>query len=166
MRYDDFEREVPEAIKTDTLWRMPAYRCALFLSELCWHDASRLVTDRRTARLTGELYGAVGAIGASLAQAHSLRAGKDRDGFLEQGLGATRQSRDWYHKSRHVLGQRVTDHRVHLLGLIYRLVSGMAPAAPVSVLHDLGPLYAAAAPDVPDSHLLPAELGEDAPLPA
>ncbi|OIO88203.1 MAG: hypothetical protein AUK03_16630 [Anaerolineae bacterium CG2_30_64_16] len=34
MTYEEWEEAVPEAIKADSLWRMKAYRLALFLADL------------------------------------------------------------------------------------------------------------------------------------
>jgi hypothetical protein len=136
MRYDEFERDVPESIRTDTLWRMPVYRCALFLSELCWHDVSRLMNDPRTVKLAGELYDTVGRIGASLARLHSRAFAQERHGILDQCLAATRQSRHWYYKSRHLLREQVTDHRLNILGLIDRLLASLNPCAGGQTLHE------------------------------
>ena len=38
---------VPRAIRDDTLWKMEAYRLALFLSDLGSHDETKLAKDRR-----------------------------------------------------------------------------------------------------------------------
>ena len=38
MSFDEWEKTVPETFKADTLWKMKAYRLALYLSDLCWQD--------------------------------------------------------------------------------------------------------------------------------
>ncbi len=38
MRYDEWERLVPETIRGDSLWKVRAYRLALFLTDVGWHD--------------------------------------------------------------------------------------------------------------------------------
>lgn len=37
MDYEEWERSVPGTIAGDSLWKIRAYRLALFLSELGWH---------------------------------------------------------------------------------------------------------------------------------
>jgi len=37
MEYGEWEKTVPEAITSDSLWRVEAYRLALFAADLGWH---------------------------------------------------------------------------------------------------------------------------------
>lgn len=41
MRYDEWEQSVPETIRGDSLWKVKAYRLALFLTDLGWHDVTK-----------------------------------------------------------------------------------------------------------------------------
>jgi hypothetical protein len=34
MRYEDWEKEAPQEIRADSLWKMEAYRLALFAADL------------------------------------------------------------------------------------------------------------------------------------
>ncbi|MBI3801907.1 MAG: four helix bundle protein [Deltaproteobacteria bacterium] len=96
MNYNEWEKVVPETIKADSLWQMTAYRLALFLADLSWQDASKLVQDRRTIGLSDQLYRAVCSISANVAEGYSRGTGKDRAHFYEYALGSARESRDWY----------------------------------------------------------------------
>src|SRR5919108_3369312 len=112
MRYSEWEKTIPEAIRADSLWKMTAYRLALFLSDVGWHDVTKLMKDRRTIALSDQLYRALGSIGANLAEGYSRGTDKDRARFYEYALGSAREARDWYFKARHVLGEEVTSHRL------------------------------------------------------
>ncbi len=125
--YQEWLKAVPEAITGDTLWRVEAYRLALFVSELAWQDCTRLAQDKRTVALSDQLYRAVGSIGANIAEGYSRGTGKDRARFYEYALGSARESRDWYYKGRHVLGEQVTEHRLDLITRIIRLLLTMIP---------------------------------------
>jgi four helix bundle protein len=127
MKYEEWEESVPADIKGDGLWKMEVYRLALFLGDLSWFDATKLVADRRTRGLSDQLYRAVGSISANTAEGYSRSSGKDRARFYEYALGSARESRDWYYKSRHVLGDAVAGHRIHLLTQIIRLLLTMIP---------------------------------------
>jgi len=50
MTYEEWERVVPEAIRTDPVWQFYAYRKALFLYDLAWEDSELLMRDRRGQR--------------------------------------------------------------------------------------------------------------------
>ncbi len=127
MGYADWESSVPEAISGDSLWKMQAYRKALYATELGWHDVTRLVRDRRTVALADQLYRALGSISANLAEGYSRGTGKDRARFYEYALGPARESRDWYYKARHVLGVTSASDRLDLLAQIIRLLLVMVP---------------------------------------
>ena len=106
---------------------MEAYRLGLFVADVSWHDVTKLMQDRRTLGLSDQLYRALGSISANVAEGYSRGTGKDRARFYEYALGSARESRDWYYKGRHVLGETVTQHRLCLLTQIIRLLLTMIP---------------------------------------
>jgi hypothetical protein len=68
MTYDDWLQTIPPEITDDALWQMNLYRQALFLGELGWYDATKLLSDRRTIRLSDQLYRAAGKISSNIAE--------------------------------------------------------------------------------------------------
>jgi len=127
VRYEEWLGSVPEAITGDSLWKMQAYRLAMFAADVGWEDVTRLLRDRRTVSLANQLYRSLGSIGANLAEGYSRGTGPDRARFYEYALGSARESRDWYYKGRHVLGQEVTNQRLDVLTHIIRLLLTMVP---------------------------------------
>ena len=127
MNYEEWLATVPDSITNDLLWKMKVYRLALFAADVGWHDVTKLVQDRRTLALSDQLCRALGSISANIAEGYSRGSGKDRSRFYEYALGSARESRDWYYKARHVLGQPVVDHRLDLLSQIIRLLLVMIP---------------------------------------
>jgi len=127
MTYDDWQATVPSFMTGDPLWTVTAYRKSLFLSHVAWPDVSKLVADRRTVALSDQLYRAVGSIGANLAEGYSRGSAKDRVRFYEYSLGSARESRDWYYKARHILGEPVFTHRAEVLTEIIRLLLTTIP---------------------------------------
>lgn len=139
--YDDWAGQTPAEITGDSLWKMEAYRLALFASDVGWHDVTKLMHDKRTLDLSDQLYRALGSIGANLAEGYSRGTGKDRARFYEYALGSARECRDWYYKGRHVLGTDVTTRRIRLLTHIIRLLLTMVPQQRGGVLREPGPEY-------------------------
>jgi four helix bundle protein len=164
MNYQDWLKSMPPEITGDTLWKMEAYRLALFVAELGWHDATKLMQDKRTVGLSDQLYRAVGSIAANLAEGYSRSSGKDRARFYEYSLGSARESRGWFYKGRHVLGESVVKHRMDLVVQIIRLLLAMVPDQRGLILHEESPPYHATRENFSDT----AEtsfLLQDAPLP-
>jgi four helix bundle protein len=141
MNYDQWLKSVPAEIREDSLWRMEAYRLALFAADLGWCDVTKLARDQRARGLSDQLYRALGSIGANLAEGYSRGTGKDRARFYEYALGSARESRGWYYDGRHLLGQSVADHRIRLVTQIIRLLLSMVPDQRGSLLHEERPLY-------------------------
>jgi len=127
MKYEDWAKKVPTAIAGDVLWKVEAYRLGLFASDVAWYDVTKLMQDKRTLDLSDQLYRAVGSISANIAEGYSKSTGKDRARFYEYALGSARESRDWYYKSRHILGDEIANHRLNFITQIIRLLITMVP---------------------------------------
>ena len=118
---------MPREITGAPLWRVEAYRLALFAAEVEWRGVAKLIGDQRTRSLSDQLCQALGSTSANIAEGYSRGTGKDRARFYEYALGSARESRDWYYKARHVLGDTVVQHRLDLLTQIIRLLLTMVP---------------------------------------
>lgn len=146
--YEEWEASVPELMKGDSLWKMQAYRKALFLGDLAWFDLQKLNQHRWLWSLSDQLYRATGSISANLAEGYSRGTGKDRARFYEYALGSARESRDWYFKARHILGEEVFNHRLQLLSESIRLLLVMVPQQRQNVLREETTLYIASEDDL------------------
>lgn len=145
MNYEEWQATVPEEIRSDSLWRMAAYRLALFVGDLAWQDIVKLAQDRRMLALSDQLYRASGSIGANLAEGYSRGTGRDRARFYEYALGSAREARHWYYEARHVLGPDVTQHRLQLATRVIQLILVMAPHQRGHALRDESEPYNPAA---------------------
>ena len=125
--YAAWEQDVSPFVKGDSLWKLEAYRLALFLGDIAWYDVTKLYKDSRTLDLSNQLYRAVGSISANIAEGYSRSSGRDRVRFYEYALGSARESRDWYHKGRYLLGSPVADHQLDLCTQIIRLLLTVIP---------------------------------------
>jgi four helix bundle protein len=55
--------------------------------------------------VAGQIYRAVGSIGANIAEGYSRSSPRDRARFYEYALGSAREAREWYLRGRAVLGR-------------------------------------------------------------
>jgi four helix bundle protein len=141
MNYQEWESALPEMIKADPLWKLTVYRSALFIGDLSWYDVTKLMQDRRTLKLSDQLYRAVGSISANISEGYSRGTGKDRARFYEYALGSAREGRDWYFKSRFILENDVFLHRSEILTTIMRLLLTMIPRQRQSTIREEYALY-------------------------
>jgi len=159
VNYQEWLKTVPEDFTGDALWKMVVYRYALFIGGMAWHDSTKLMKDRRTLKLSDQLYEAVGSIGANISEGYSRSSGKDRARFYEYSLGSARESRGWYYDGRFVLGDEVANHRMQFLTQIIRLLLTITPDERTRTIREEQGKYEVEPPSSLDSLL------ETAPLP-
>lgn len=136
MNYKEWEIEVPVTFKEDSLWKVAAYRYALFLSDLCWHDMAIRSKNRTLLSTADRLYRAVNSVGANIAEGYSRSTGKDRALFYQYALSSARESRDWYYKARHVLSENELTQRFNVLTEIIKLLLTRVPQQHGRVLRE------------------------------
>jgi four helix bundle protein len=125
MNFEEWERTVPAEIREDSLWKVQAYRLGLFLSDLAWSDCGKLLRNVRTLDIADQLGRAVRKISSCVAEGYSRGSGKSRATYYEYALGSSREARDLYYKGRHVLKEKVTNHRIALCTKLVRLLIRM-----------------------------------------
>ena len=142
MNFNEWVLTVPETITGDSLWKMEAYRLGLFASDIGWHDVTKLMKDKRRLGLSDQLYRFLGSTSANIAEGYSKSTGKDRARFYEYALGSARESRDWYYKARHILGDDIAYHRMNLMAQLIRLLTTMVPQQRKhGTIREPGPTY-------------------------
>jgi four helix bundle protein len=106
---------------------MEVHRLALFAADNGWQDVATLAQDRRSIALADQLARALGSISANIAEGYSRSSVKDQARFYEYALGSARESRDWYYKARHVLGESIVGDRLELLTKVIRSLLVIIP---------------------------------------
>jgi four helix bundle protein len=160
MTHNEWIETVPRVMRDDPVWRMEAYRLALFVGDLAWRDATKLLGDKRTIGIADQLHRAAGAISGDVAEGYSRRSGKDQARFYEYALGSSREARDWYYKGRHVLGETVANHRMSLHTQIIKSLLTIIPNERGFKLHEEDARYSALSSDLLDDPPMPAPDGD------
>ena len=117
------------------------YRYALFLGDLAWYDTRKIIQDRSALSLADQLLRSAGSISATISEGYGRSSGRDQARFYEYALGSAREARDWYFKSRHILGDDVIEHRLDLLANIIRQLLAIIPKSRANRLKELDVVY-------------------------
>jgi four helix bundle protein len=125
--FTEWEATLPASFKSDPIWRTPAYRFGLWLSDLVKSDATVLRANRNMRNDAGQLLRAVGGISSNLSEGYSRTTGLERARYYEYALATTRESRDWYFKARLTLGDDVVAQRLEVLERIIRILTAIIP---------------------------------------
>jgi four helix bundle protein len=128
MTFEEWAAHVGDDQQADPLWRMAAYRFALFGVEVAWPDVRALNRTFATRGVAAQLYEALGSVPAHIAEGYSRSSGPDRVRFFEYALGSTRESIVWYRAARPVVGSKTVEERVATLVRIRKLLLTAIPA--------------------------------------
>jgi len=123
----EWAAQVPAAMRDDPIWRLPAYRYALFLGDRVQADVHKMRDDVRTRRHVDQLLDAVGSISANIAEGYSRTTGRERAKFFEYAHGSAREARDWLFKVRHALEPDVATARILLATRIMKILAVVIP---------------------------------------
>ena len=125
--YDAWLRTVPPDITDDTLWRMSAYRFALYAMSRAQADVAPLTRCRETRPHIDQLLRAVGAISANLEEGYGRSGGADRAHFFEYALSTARESRGWYYKCGRAFSAETLGNRMNVFTQIIRMLTTAVP---------------------------------------
>ena len=118
----EWAAQVPQVMREDPIWRLPAYRYALYLEDLAQADIPLIHRDIRTRAHVDQLLGALGSISANIAEGYSRSTGPDRARFFEYAHSSAREAREWLFKVRHALDPDTFLQRMELVSRIMRIL--------------------------------------------
>jgi four helix bundle protein len=131
MRHHDDEKQLAweqacsEAITSDVLWKLDAYRVAMYLLHTTRQDFHPDQVSRADPWLITQLVRAVGSIGANVSEGYSRSTRADRIRFLGYALSSTRECIPWYASLRNVLPDAVVEERIVLVARLRALLLGL-----------------------------------------
>jgi four helix bundle protein len=120
-----WEKACPRAITSDVIWKLDAYRAALFLAHVARRDTVTLLAAHPADGVALQLVRAAGSVSANLGEGYSRSTRADRLRFLDYSLGSTRECVTWYQVIRDALPDDLIDQRLHLLMRIRSLLLGL-----------------------------------------
>jgi four helix bundle protein len=113
------------AITSDVLWKLDAYRAALFLLHVSRDDCKALRAARPDEKIAPQLLSAAASISAHLGEGYSRATRADRLRFLGYALGSTRECVPWFEAARGVLLDPVIEGRLVLVMRLRSLLLGL-----------------------------------------
>ncbi|MBI5651841.1 MAG: four helix bundle protein [Chloroflexi bacterium] len=120
--FETWQATIPQRIRKSSLWSYVAYPKALFLYDLVWYDCEKLEQDRRGRAIEEQIIRSAGSISANVEEGYGRGLGADYARFLKFALGSARETQGWYLRARHLLTEKVLDHRLALLDEIIALL--------------------------------------------
>src|SRR5688572_1285033 len=91
-----WESTCSPAITSDVIWKLDAYRAALYLLHTAGEDRRALRASSLDDAVANQLLRAAGSVSANLAEGYSRSTRTDRLRFLSYALGSARECTTWY----------------------------------------------------------------------
>lgn len=122
----EWEQTVSRHITSDVIWKLEAYRSALFLVHLVKTDVKRASRDPTRTEIIAQLRRASGGISGHVGEGYSRPTRADRLRFLNYAVGSARECVSWYASLSDLLDPpSVIESRFELLARIRMLAFGM-----------------------------------------
>ena len=121
----DWERGVPDAITSDPIWKLHAYRPAFFLLDLARSDIRVGMKCGFDRDIAAQLLESATSVSANLSEGYSRATRADRLRLLGYALGSLRESVSWYRKATDFLPPGTSDDRLRVIARIRPLLGLM-----------------------------------------
>jgi four helix bundle protein len=123
-----WEKSCPRTITSDVIWKLDAYRAAMFLMHLSRADCLAMLAASPGNAVAEQLLRATASVSANIGEGYSRSTRADRLRFFDYALGSTRECVTWYQAARELLPDEVIDERLRLLTRIRALLLGLIKA--------------------------------------
>ncbi len=117
-----WERTVSPHVTSDIIWKLDAYRAALYVSHCVKRDLKAM---NEVPSVVDQLTRASGAIASDLAEGYSRSTRTDRVRFYDYSLGSARECIVWYLGLEERLDPIVVSARLELISRCRALILGM-----------------------------------------
>jgi four helix bundle protein len=122
-----WEKNEPEDLFGDPLWRLPAFRLGRFLSVIVREDLDHIGRRHELHGPAHQLLRAVDSISTNIAEGYARFSGRDRGRLFEIALGSAREAREWYWRLRSELGEAAALERAQLLTRVIKILTVAVP---------------------------------------
>jgi four helix bundle protein len=126
LRFENWEKDIPNYIKNDPLWESLYYRVALYHFDLAWEDCDVLQKDFKARHNISQLIRSSGSISANMEEAVGRGVGTpDYIRIMKIALREIREARGWYYRCRHALPDKLLEHRYKVVDHLKALFVNM-----------------------------------------
>lgn len=126
LSFEEWQKTVPSALRSDPLWESKYYRLAMYLYDLVWLDCAQINRDFRGREIAKQLIRSAGSVCANMEEAYGRGVGTaDYVRIMRISLGEARETKGHYIRSRHVLPADTVEKRLAVIDQVISMLTSV-----------------------------------------
>jgi four helix bundle protein len=123
LSFERWSKTLPDALRSDPLWKSTYYRFSMYLYDLMWIDTLKIKKDFRGQEIVPELIRSSGSVCANMEEAYRYGIGTpDFVRVMRIALGKLGEMQGWYFRLRHILDPEIFEKRIKVIQLTIALI--------------------------------------------
>jgi len=122
LNFEDWQKTVPESIRSEKFWSLIAYQKALYLYDLLWLDTESWMKDERGRILSKQIIGSADSVCSNIEEGFGRGYGKQFLQFYGYSLGSARETKGRIYRSKTFFRRDALNKRMQLASEVVALV--------------------------------------------
>lgn len=120
--FEEWQKSVPETIRSEKFWLLLAYQKALYLYDLIWKDTETWIKDDRGQILSKQIIGSADSVCSNIEEGYGRGYGKQFLQFYGYSLGSARETKGRLYRAKAFYTSEILHKRLNLASEVVALV--------------------------------------------
>lgn len=120
--FEQWQAQVPEAIRNESFWKLIAYQKALYFYELIWADTDTWLRDVRGRELARQIVRSADSVCSNIEEGYGRGFGKELLYFYRVALGSARETKGHYYRAKVFVSPNMLEQRLQLASEVVALL--------------------------------------------
>ena len=122
LNFAEWQKTVPDAIRSEKFWSLIAYQKALYLYDLLWKDNEIWLKDDRGQILSRQIIGSADPVCSNIEEGYGRGYGKQFLQFYGYSVGSARETKGHLYRAKAFYPPEILDRRLNLASEVVALV--------------------------------------------
>ena len=122
LTFEEWQKTIPETIRSEKFWSLIAYQKALYLYDLLWNDTGTWINDERGRVLSKQIIGSADSACSNIEEGYGRGYGKQFLQFYGYSLGSARETKGRLYRAKAYYTAETLRKRLNLASEVVALV--------------------------------------------
>jgi four helix bundle protein len=122
LNFEEWQKTIPETIRSEKFWLLIAYQKALYLYDLLWNDTQTWIKDERGQVLSKQIIGSADSVCSNIEEGYGRGYGKQFLQFYGYSLGSARETKGRLYRAKAFYPAEILHKRLLLASEVVALV--------------------------------------------